>query len=238
MPKDLRFITSFERIDESILVVPVGSIEQHCNMPVGTDCIIAEKLSWLACKKYEEEFEEEKCIIAPALCYAFSPEWSLSPGAVTLSIETFSRLIKEIIKSFSNWGFRKILFLNAHGGNSSILSSILAETVNSLENYIKIGLLDYWKCLDLDIGHASKIEYLILKQLLNGNDLHIGNVRCPEAKTSSYKGLKVFTKGSASPEEINSKQEEKVELSKIIDCLVRAIVYFNDKTLSSNHYIG
>ncbi len=237
MPKDLRLITSFEKIDEAILIVPVGSIEQHCNMPVGTDCIIAEKLSWLVCKKYEEESKKEKCIIAPALCYAFSPEWSLSPGTVTLSIDTFSKFIKEIIKSFSNWGFRKILFLNAHGGNSSILSSILAETVNSLENYIKIGLLDYWKCLDLDIGHASSVEYLILK-LLNENNIYANNVGCPSAKISSYRGLKVFTKGSMFPEEISSKQEEKVNLSKIIDCLVGAIVYFNDKTSNSHHYIG
>jgi len=237
MPKDLRFITSFDKVDESILIIPIGSIEQHCGMPVGTDCIIAEKLSWLVCEKYEKELKREKCIIAPALCYAFSPEWSLSSGTVTLSIETFSKLIKEIIKGFSNWGFRKILFLNAHGGNSAILASILTEVVNSTEKYIKVGLLDYWKCLDLDIGHASNVEYLILRFL--GEDIsQVNNKNCFKAKTSSYKGLKIFTRGSAYPEIMSPKKEKKVELSKIIECLTKAITYFDNKVLSSNHYIG
>ncbi len=236
MPKDLREVNAREKIDDVLLLIPIGSIEQHCSLPVGTDCLIAERLSWMLCRTFEEKYDK-KCIIAPPLCYAFSPEWSTTPGTISLSLRTFSDLIKEIIKSLARWGFREIILLNGHAGNSSPLTSILSEITNLFEKRIKTALIDYWRCLDIDIGHANTVESRIL-EYLGFKTKHMGDIKCLEAKTSNFRGLKIFTKGSGSLEKITSEKKEDINLTKIINCLVNALLYFENKITVSEHYLG
>lgn len=105
----------------AVVVVPVGSTEQHGHhLPVGTD-------AWLAFDVAREASEavREKMIAlyTPAVWTGYSPHHMAFPGTITLSTETFLRLLIDICRSIWQHGFRRILLLNAHGGNNSLLAS-------------------------------------------------------------------------------------------------------------------
>jgi creatinine amidohydrolase/Fe(II)-dependent formamide hydrolase-like protein len=238
MPLDLRKVSASENVEKSLVVIPVGSMEQHCDLPVGTDCLIAEALSWRTCN-YIEKIENIRCFIAPPICYGYSPEWKRSWGTISLELKTFSNLLKDVIKGLIKWGFKKIVILNAHGGNSNIISAVLSEIVSEIqENEITLAQVDYWKVAGFKLGHGDLIERSILKQLLN---IEIDNeIKCDQAKISEIPGLKIFTKGSKRLEILEVENEG----SKVSINLDYIIVKLSDafrKILSvdtKDHYIG
>jgi len=61
-----------ELADRAVFIVPVGSVEQHCEGPLGTDLMIAEAVSEAACEHLERSrasttfFRLSSVIWAPA----------------------------------------------------------------------------------------------------------------------------------------------------------------------------
>jgi len=223
MPLDLRLITAtYNPRPSDIVVVPVGSIEQHCNLPIGTDCLIAEKLAWTVCDIFENE-NKSKCIVSPPICYAFSPEWARSPGTISLSLETFHKLASDIVNGLVSWGFKRIVLFNAHGGNSNIIASVLAELSSNLKSPdVILAQIDYWRCTGINLGHASHIELELLRNL--GIDLKQegSKVTCLTATTSSRPGLRLFTMPSNNLEVLES-GDKYLDVELLVKCIVKNI---------------
>ncbi|PIU74761.1 MAG: hypothetical protein COS76_04415 [Candidatus Portnoybacteria bacterium CG06_land_8_20_14_3_00_39_12] len=113
-----------------VAVVPIGSIEQHSDyLPLGTDLFIAETLA----KKIAEVF---KAYLLPILPYSNSQEHDGTPGTVWLSPVTLINVINDLVESLIRSGMKKIILVNAHGGNHVIKSAI----VNLKIRYPKIGI--------------------------------------------------------------------------------------------------
>jgi len=146
-----------------LLVIPWGSIEQHCNAPSGLDYLISMKLSIRACELLENK-GEGRCVIAPPVPYGFSPEWSRIGGTISVSLETMKGLISDILGSAVNAGFRKIAIINAHGGNSGLLQAVTREWLSKRPGLI-VSVVDYWREAGINLGHADKIEETIAKYL-------------------------------------------------------------------------
>jgi len=91
-------------------IVPLGSTEQHAYLSLATDNILAEKISLDAA-------EPLGIPVFPVQAYGITPSFMAYPGTVTLKVETFVALIKDILTSLRDTGFRRILLLNGHGGN-------------------------------------------------------------------------------------------------------------------------
>ncbi len=147
---------------EGLPVLPIGSLEQHCEAPTGTDALIAEGLAARACLLAEKE--GVKCVILPTIYYGFSPEWSTKDGTITLSIDTIYKLIRDITKSLKAQGSRKLAIINGHGGNSGLIVSISRQVHN--ETGIIIGVFDYWRIGDVRLGHCDSMEEALLSDLL------------------------------------------------------------------------
>ncbi len=97
--------------EKDIILVPVGSTEQHSPYGlIGTDFLTAEAIAREVGKRMD-------IIVAPTLTYGMSQHHMAFPGTVTLSPETYIQVIKDLIKSFLNHGFRRVIFINGHGGN-------------------------------------------------------------------------------------------------------------------------
>ena len=92
-------------------VVPLGSTEQHAYLSLLVDTLIPERMA-------REAAEPLGIPVFPVLPYGLSPYFSAFPGTVTLRLETYASLIRDILDSLSRAGFRRILFLNGHGGNA------------------------------------------------------------------------------------------------------------------------
>ncbi len=198
---DYRYVSSnkIKEFNDFIFIIPIGSIEQHCDAPLALDSLIAEKIAYGLCNIMEN------IVIMPTVYYGFSPEWSNVEGTISLSIETFSGLIKSILDSLNKIGAKRIVFLNGHGGNSYILETILREWVCKKTN--TIILLNYWKALGINVGHAGSVERSIAKAL----GIEIEESEC-KGIVSLYNGLsKIIIDGP----NIGSKthEKEKIEIT-------------------------
>lgn len=92
-------------------VVPLGSTEQHAGLSVGTDTILAERVAL-------EAAEPLGVPVFPALPYGVAPYFAAFPGTVTLRLSTYFAVIDDLLTSLARTGFRRVVFVNGHGGNS------------------------------------------------------------------------------------------------------------------------
>ncbi len=91
-------------------VVPLGSTEQHAYLSLCTDGILAERVS-------VEAAEPLGIPVFPMLAYGVTPYFRAFPGTVSLRLETYLRLLQDILNSLMSSGFRRILLVSGHGGN-------------------------------------------------------------------------------------------------------------------------
>ncbi|HYB10211.1 MAG TPA: creatininase family protein [Alphaproteobacteria bacterium] len=92
-------------------VVPIGSTEQHSYLSLGVDLILAERVAVEAAAPLGVP-------VFPALNYGITPYFTAFPGTVSLRIETLLSLVRDVLESLKRGGFRRILFVNGHGGNA------------------------------------------------------------------------------------------------------------------------
>jgi creatinine amidohydrolase len=97
-----------QRDDRAIL--PLGSTEQHAGLSLSVDSILSHKVALDAA-------EPLGIPVFPAMPYGLTPYFMAYPGTVSLRVETYARLIRDILDSLAGSGFRRILVVNGHGGN-------------------------------------------------------------------------------------------------------------------------
>jgi creatinine amidohydrolase len=91
-------------------VLPLGSTEQHAGLSLAVDSILSERVS-------VEAAEPLGIPVFPVVPYGLTPYFKAYPGTVSLRIETYTRLVCDILDSLKLQGFRRILIVNGHGGN-------------------------------------------------------------------------------------------------------------------------
>jgi creatinine amidohydrolase len=92
------------------IVVPLGSVEQHGYLSLGVDRILSERVS-------EEAADPLGVLVMPSLPYGLTPYFAAYPGSPTLRVETYRALLRDLLDSLYYQGFRRVLFVNGHGGN-------------------------------------------------------------------------------------------------------------------------
>ncbi|WP_028583510.1 creatininase family protein [Desulfogranum mediterraneum] len=103
------------------LLIPVGAVEQHSPYGlIGTDFIAAEAVARGAAR-------ELAIMVAPTLCYGISPQHLDFAGSASLQPTTLIALGCDLLRSFVRHGFRRIFFVNGHGGNRHALGVVLQQ---------------------------------------------------------------------------------------------------------------
>lgn len=106
--------------ERSIVVVPLGAVEQHGpHLPCSTDLIVAQAASEAVVDRYGDEHD---LFVLPPLAFTRSSEHAWSAGTVWLSATTMLAVLHDIGASLATSGVRKVAFVNAHGGNTSLLN--------------------------------------------------------------------------------------------------------------------
>jgi creatinine amidohydrolase len=92
-------------------VVPLGSTEQHAFLSLSVDSILSEHVA-------AEAAEPLGVPVFPVLAYGLTPYFQAFPGTISLRMETYIHLVRDILDSLYRSGFRRILLCNGHGGNA------------------------------------------------------------------------------------------------------------------------
>lgn len=139
-------------------VVPVGSTEQHGYLRLTVDAILAERV---AC----EAAEPLGVPVFPVLSYGITPYFRSYPGSISLRLDTYQRIVADVLESLAGTGFTRILFVNGHGGNIPG-GSILQEWMNEHPG-ITVKWHNWWNAprtaaavaaIDSVASHASWME--------------------------------------------------------------------------------
>jgi creatinine amidohydrolase len=92
-------------------VLPLGSTEQHAYLSLSVDSILAERLA-------VESAEPLGVPVFPVLAYGITPYFRAFPGTVTLRAQTYLAIVRDLLDSIAEQGFKRILIVNGHGGNA------------------------------------------------------------------------------------------------------------------------
>jgi len=93
------------------IVLPIGSTEQHAYLSLGSDAILAERIALDAA-------EPLGVPVMPVMPYGVAPYFLEYPGSVSLRVQSYLAVIRDILDSLAGQGFRRIAIINGHGGNS------------------------------------------------------------------------------------------------------------------------
>lgn len=140
-------------VAEPILVVPVGSCEQHGpHLPLDTDTLIAAGLAAdLAARR-------DDCVISPPITISASGEHRGFPGTLSIGTDVMANVVIELARS-ADWA-GGVVFVNGHGGN--VMAMERAEAVFRREER---RVLIWWPRLPGGDLHAGYTETSLMLAL-------------------------------------------------------------------------
>jgi creatinine amidohydrolase len=150
-------IEEYLRTDDRI-VLPLGSTEQHGYLSLGVDAILSERVS-------VEAAEPLGVPVLPSLPYGLTPYFAAYPGSPTLRAETYLAVVRELLESLHDQGFRRFLVVNGHGGNAPA-AAVGAEFMRDRPGS-QVLFHNWWngprvwavvQSVDPDASHASWLE--------------------------------------------------------------------------------
>ena len=144
---------TWTELDDAIVVVPVGSCEQHGpHLPIRTDTTVAVAFANdLAARR-------DDCVVAPALAVTASGEHAGFPGTLSIVTDVMASVIIELARS-ADWA-RGVVFVNGHGGNATAMTRAAEEFGRERRN-----VLIWWPRIDGCDPHAGHTETSLMLKI-------------------------------------------------------------------------
>jgi creatinine amidohydrolase len=125
---------------KAIVILPVGSIEQHGpHLPVEVDTMLGETVALRTARLVAER---RPVLVLPMLWTGLSEHHMSFGGTITLDVPAFNGVVSGICRSLVRHGFERIVLLNGHGGNENALRSLTDELSPALG--VPIVQFTYW----------------------------------------------------------------------------------------------
>lgn len=106
------------------VILPVGSTEQHGpHLPINTDTMIAEAVALATAKR-------SRGLVLPGIPLGYAWVWRDVPASLTLSFDTYVRVITETVESLSRWGVKAVYIMSGHGANPQVIKHALRESIH------------------------------------------------------------------------------------------------------------
>src|SRR5438105_7726309 len=150
-------------------VLPLGSTEQHAYLSLSVDSILSERLA-------VEAAEPLGVPVFPVLAYGIAPYFRAFPGTITLRLETFLLVLRDILDAMAEQGFKRILIVNGHGGNAP--AQALSGEWMADHPMVRIKFHNWWnapkvwaqvQAIDSVASHASWMENFPWTRLANAS---------------------------------------------------------------------
>jgi creatinine amidohydrolase len=147
----------------ALVVIPVGAVEQHGpHLPVGHDSYNVQQIAEMAVMRTGDR----AILVTPTISYGASQHHLGFCGTMSLRSSTFLALLCDLGVSLAAGGFRKLFFLNGHGGNRHILRAAVMDLVHDHGCDLIVGTSEYWEIAKAQLsaigeknpGHAGTFE--------------------------------------------------------------------------------
>jgi creatinine amidohydrolase len=150
------------------IIVPFGATENNGpHLPLGTDSLVAEAVSYLAAAR-------TGVLVCPTVVIGNSSVNMGFPGTLTLSPPTCEAVLTDVCRSLRHHGFERIAIVSGHYGNVWPVANV-AETVRD-QLGLEVLQLDFWRCVeaecrdlavtkDYPFGHGGEIMTSIIMHL-------------------------------------------------------------------------
>jgi creatinine amidohydrolase len=144
------------------LILVVGSTEQHGrHLIFGSD-------TWQPWEIATQVSDRTGVLLAPPVNYGMSLHHLGFPGSLSLRPQTLTSVMLDLLESAYVHGFRRILVLNGHGGNSAPIRMAILEVLEELSG-LQIRVGTWWdepevraafqECFPGEVpGHAGALE--------------------------------------------------------------------------------
>ncbi|GGE15820.1 hypothetical protein GCM10011360_00760 [Primorskyibacter flagellatus] len=116
-------------------ILPLGSTEQHAQLSLCVDAILAERVA-------VEAAEPLGVPVFPVMPFGLAPYFAAYPGTMTLRVETLLAVFRDLVASARRSGFRRILIVNGHGGNNPV--GALAQELMTEYGDISVKFHNWW----------------------------------------------------------------------------------------------
>ena len=207
--------------------------------PVGTDNFCAEEIAW----RLGENLDWP---VAPTLNYGITTGLIAYPGSIRIEPETYSAVIKSILKDFFAMGFGRVVIINGHGGNTESLIQVVKQLAAKKRGKRHMIVIDWWT-LDADAlkeiynrpgGHAALDEtaaiYSFRPELVDPSaaDKDHQSRIMPGVTSAPYSAaMLVYEDGDASPDFDKSKADRFTgQLLEKLESIIRKEVELFDKS--------
>ena len=129
----------------STIIWPFGAVEQHGpHLPLATDSIFVDEIICEVLKLIPSDLPIKKL---PTQYIGFSPEHKGFDGTISLSSDLITSMIKEVGVQLADMGFKRLILMNAHGGQISLLNTAARE-LRSIVPKMSIFPCFLWKGVD------------------------------------------------------------------------------------------
>ena len=144
-------VEEYLKHDDRLMLV-VGACEQHGYLSLLSDVKIPLALADAASK-------QTGVLVAPPMNFGSSPYFLTYPGTFSLRLSTLMDAVEDILRSAYGQGFKRVLVLNGHGGNSGARAR-LTELANELTG-LKLNWYSWWM--------AHSVEEVALRHEIKPN---------------------------------------------------------------------
>ena len=110
---------------DAVVVQPIGAVEQHGpHLPLITDALHAEVIAHTAVGELPDD---ANVWVLPTVHYGKSTEHLGRAGTIAMSATTLMSVCMDIGESLALSGFRKLVFVNGHGGQPGLLGVVARD---------------------------------------------------------------------------------------------------------------
>jgi creatinine amidohydrolase len=122
---------------DALVLLPVASTEQHGpHLATGVDDILCTEV----CRRAALQLSGtgRPVVVAPTLWVGLAEHHMAFGGSFTLTLSTYHAVLRDLCRSITRAGFRRVLIVNGHGGNMTALNALTTELTRELEAPIAV----------------------------------------------------------------------------------------------------
>jgi creatinine amidohydrolase len=147
-----------ELAKSATLVLPLGSTEQHGHhLPVAVDAAI---VTHLAEQSVALASREAPILLLPTQPFGFAQHHVPFGGTISINSGTYVDLLTDICVGLREQGFKRIIFLNGHGGNETPMRLVTDKLLSQLKLDLHLSAGSYWHIAErcfIDLGFPTAL---------------------------------------------------------------------------------